>query len=112
MTPDRWSDLIEKLESEGKVESRTSEEFEGRPGSAERVIVTTPMGQIRLSWTTEPKKLSQKAFYSKRGGSTVNIKAEYDDADIIHVFSIERFDPSTVGWVHIDPESFSSINSF
>ena len=106
MTADRWEDLIGRLTYDGKLESRETEELEGRPGTADRAIVATPFGRIRLSWTSEPKRLSEKAFYSKRGGSTVNVKIEYDESDIIHVFSIDRFDATSARWVHVDPANF------
>lgn len=107
MTPDRWSDLIGKLEDEGKIESHITEDLENRPGTAERVVVKTPMGSVRLSYTTAPRKLSQKAFYSKRGGSTMNVQSEYDENDIIHTFTVER-EASPGRWVEIDAGAFTN----
>lgn len=106
MNQDRWSDLIGRLEDEGKIISRQTEELEGKPGTVDRVIAKTPLGDIRLSYTSEPKKVSEKALYSKRGGSTINVQASYDDSEIIHVFTVER---ETAGeWVVIDPSVFQS----
>ena len=102
MTQDRWEDLIARLEDDGKVESKNTEDLDGRPGTVERVITKTPLGKVRLSWTSEPRKIEEKALYSKRGSSTVSINAKYDESDIIHVFSVERFDESAQKWVAID----------
>lgn len=105
MTMDRWTDLIGKLEDDGKIESRKTEELEHKPGSVERVIAKTPMGSVRLSYTSEPRRLTEKAIYSKRGGSTMNIQSTYDEDDIIHVFTVER-ENERGEWVQIDTAAF------
>ena len=98
MTDERWQDLISKLTDDGKVLSRETEQFTDRPGSVERVIAESPMGKIRLSRTSEAKRLAEKAFFSKRGGSTVSIQANYDENDIIHSFTVERMNPVNANW--------------
>ncbi len=106
MTVDRWNDLISRLEDDGKIESKITESLDPRPGTVERVIAKTPLGNVRLSWTSEPKKIEEKALYSKRGSSTVSIQAKYDETDIIHVFSVERYDDVRHDWVAIDAANF------
>lgn len=106
MTDERWQKLIESMEDDNRVESRLTEDLEGRPGTVERLVVKTPLGRFRLSRTTEPKRLAEKALYSKRGSSTVSIQAVYDETEQIHVFSVENFVPATLEWVRVDPEHF------
>ncbi|MFA5954740.1 MAG: hypothetical protein WC817_04350 [Patescibacteria group bacterium] len=90
MTDERWQDLIGKLQDEGKIESKVVEDLEDRPGTVERFIVTTPIGQVRLSRTSQPRKIGEKRIYSKRASSTATVENEYDETDIVHVFTIER----------------------
>ena len=108
MTDERWKNLIESLEDKKSIESRVVENIEGKPGTVERVIAKTPVGRVRLSRSTEPKRLSQKALYSKRGGSTVSVQALYDETDNIHVFMVEIYSPEKNDWVRIDPQNFIS----
>ncbi len=105
MNPDRWSDLVGRLKDDDKIISQQTEELDGRPGTVERIVVSTPMGKMRLSYTTEPKRVSEKALYSKRGGSTANIQVEYDESDIIHVFTVEK--EQSGEWVEVDPAMFA-----
>lgn len=105
MTQERWEKLIGQLEDDGRVESKVTEDLVDRPGSADRVVVMTPLGRFRLSWTTEPKKLAEKAFYSKRGGSTVSVQATYDETEQIHIFSLEERAPSGA-WQAVDASRF------
>lgn len=106
MTPERWTSLIGQLKDTGKVESVTTEDLEGHPGTVERVIVNSPVGRMRLSWTTEPKKLAEKVFYSKRGSSAAAIQTDYDETEKIHVFTVEKLNPITANWERINPEAF------
>lgn len=107
MTNERWQKLIETLEDDHKIESRATENLEGRPGITERLIIKTSAGRFRLSRTTEPKRLAEKALYSKRGNSTVNVQTVYDETEQIHVFSVENFVPASGEWVRLDPEHFT-----
>ena len=106
MTTERWEKLIDSLDDAGRIESRETAEFADRPGSVERVVAKTPAGRFRLSWTTEPKKVSEKALYSKRGGSTANIQIRYDATESIHLFAVERFLPATLTWERVDAHTF------
>ena len=101
MTEDRWLDLINKLEDEGKIEEKITEELGDRPGTVDSVIIKSPLGRLRLSRTSEPKKLSEKAIYSKRGGSTAAVVRSSDEHDIIHRFIVEKEDAAGE-WVEID----------
>lgn len=107
MTDERWQKLLDSLEESGRLESRLTENLENRPGAVERVIAQTPHGRVRLSRTTEPKRLSEKAFYSKRGGSTVSVQAQYDETEKIHVFSVDIFSPASNSWTRLDPSQLS-----
>ncbi|KKU48966.1 hypothetical protein A3H10_03840 [Candidatus Uhrbacteria bacterium RIFCSPLOWO2_12_FULL_46_10] len=107
MTDDRWQKLIESLEDDKRLESRATEDLDGRPGTVERIIAKTPAGRVRLSRTTEPKRLAEKAFYSKRGGSTVAVQKIYDETEKIHVFSIEIFSPVSNNWTRVEANQFS-----
>lgn len=106
MTDDRWHDLLGRLQDDGKVQSRETVELEGRPGNVERVVVESPLGRLRLSRTTEPKRLGEKAFYSKRGGSTMNVQASYDESEQIHVFTVEQASPDGT-WETLDVKGLS-----
>jgi hypothetical protein len=106
MTDERWQKLIETLEDDNRVESRLTEDLEGRPGTVERVVAKTPLGRFRLSRTTEPKRLAEKALYSKRGSSTVRVQATYDESEMIHVFTVESFSNAGNTWIRVDPEHF------
>ena len=107
MTDERWKKLLDQLEDDNRVESRLTEDLEGRPGTVERVVMKTPLGRFRLSRTTEPKRLAEKAFYSKRGGSTVSVQATYDESEMIHVFTVESFSNAGNAWIRVDPEHFA-----
>ena len=106
MTDERWKDLLGRLQDEGKVEARETESLGERPGTVERVTIATPLGRLRLSRTTEPKRLTEKAFYSKRGSSTVSVRANYDESEMLHVFTVERFAPLSGTWERFDAEHF------
>jgi hypothetical protein len=107
MTDQRWRELIERLEDEGKIVSRVTEDLEGKLGTVERAVVTTPLGRLRLSRTSEPKRLADRAFYSKRGGSTVSVQASYDESESVHVFTVERFAGASGTWARLDPGSLA-----
>lgn len=107
MSPERWQSLIERLDDAGTIESKTTEELVGRPGSVERVIVKSPLGKVRLSWTSEPKRLEEKAFYSKRGGSNVSMQTTYDETEQIHAFTVERWDDAGARWAEMDKSLFA-----
>lgn len=107
MSPDRWQQLIDHLDDQGRLESRETENLGERPGTVERVVVKTSVGRFRLSFTTEPKRLGEKALYSKRGGSTVNVQTRYDETEQVHIFTVEQYSAERPGWSRIDPASFS-----
>ena len=107
MTDQRWQKLIESMEDDHKIESRVTENLEGRPGTIERLMIKTPVGRFRLSRTTEPKRLAEKTLYSKRGSSTASIQQIYDETEQIHVFSVENFSATAGDWVRLDPNTFN-----
>lgn len=107
MTIDRWASLIGQLQDAGKVESKVVEDIEGHPGTVERVIVNSPIGRMRLSWTTQPKRLTEKVLFSKRGSSAAAIQTDYDQIETIHVFTVEKLNPVTANWERINPEAFA-----
>lgn len=106
MSPDRWQQLIDRLDDAGSIESKETVDLGERPGSVVRVIAKTSAGKFRFSWTTEPKRIGEKALYSKRGGSTVSVQTQYDDSEQIHVFTVEKFEENTEAWQVMDPKMF------
>jgi len=106
MTDERWQELVGRLKDEQKVESETTEDLEGRPGTVARLIVSTPIGRVRLSRTSAPRMTNQKTFYSKRSTSTASVQAEYDESDIVHSFIVEK-DNGSGTWQELNIQDFS-----
>jgi hypothetical protein len=105
MTDDKWLDLVARLEDSGKIEERGTDEFEDHPGKVDWFIISSPLGDVRISRTSEPRKIAEKAIYSKRGGSTSAIQKSYDENDIVHRFTIEKYDDVLDDWQEIDAQS-------
>jgi hypothetical protein len=105
MTDERWLDLMNQLADSGKIQEKGIDEYDDRPGKIEWVIITSPLGDIRISRSSEPKKLGEKAIYSKRGGSTSAIQKSYDEHEQVHHFMVEKYDEKNDDWEEIDAKS-------
>jgi len=103
MTEQRWQQLIDRLDDTGGIEAREIVPLGDRPGTIERVVVKTPRGRFRLSFSTASKKLEEKALFSKRGGSTVNIQVRYDETESVHWFTLEQAAADGSTWTAVDP---------
>lgn len=103
MTDDRWADTIDRIVERFTILERGVEEIPDIPrGRREMITFTTPMGRVRLTRTTKPRTIGQRALTSRRFGGSVRVEMLYDHDDLVHVLTAERWDESSNAWVSID----------
>lgn len=114
MDIDRWEQTKENIRSKFQVteegtEDLTMETQDGivKQGTAEFLIVKTPMGQIKLVLEKRPVVLDKKFIYSHRAGQAARTEYEFSDTEFSYKLKAYKYDDDNEEWKEIDAGSFS-----
>ena len=96
MTPDRWSDIRQKVLDSFEVLEQYTEDLE--PGTAEVIEFQGPAGKLQIRFHTQPKVLDKKTLYSHRAGGDVKVDYTYSDTDEVHYMQVRRWNTAQNDW--------------
>lgn len=106
MTRDRWLDTVATISEKFTILDRGQAPLEDSPGTMEFIEFTSPVGQVRLEYTTHPRVVGKKAFGGRRVGTATAVSYQYDPHEEVHELVAYR----KVGedWQEIDASSFTA----
>lgn len=114
MDIDRWLQIKESIMSKCPVEEEGNEDVmintgEGpvKSGTAEFLIVTTPMGRIKLACEKKPMVLDKKFVYSHRAGQSARTEYEFSDTEFTYKLKAYKWNDMEDVWEEIDAEHFA-----
>ena len=91
MTNEKWSELLDRVESSFTVEDQGREDLADVPGGyVEFVEFTSPMGKVRLERATTPRVEGTKAAGGSKYGAGSFVEKVYSDTEKVHTFSAWR----------------------
>ena len=115
MDTDRWEQIKENIRKNFKVVEETTEDLmvhtqdgEVKNGTAEILIVESPMGRIKLAYESRPVVLDKKFIYSHRAGQAARTEYEYSDTEFSHKIKAYKWSDETDEWKEIDASHFAN----
>lgn len=108
MKLDRWQEILEHIQNTFEVEDSGKVEDEEQGGTTtEYIVFNSPMGYLRLEFSTHPAVLDTKTKYSHRVGGETNIEYVYSPTDKVHTLLIFKWDEARDDWIPFETEAFS-----
>jgi hypothetical protein len=113
MDMDKWEQLKENLKRKFEIEEEGREELtmdtqEGEvlKGSADFLIMTTPMGRVKLAFEKKPLVLNKKFHFSHRAGQAARTEYEMSDSEFTYKLRAYKWNDIDETWDEIDAEHF------
>lgn len=114
MDLDRWEQLKENLKEKFEIQEQGSEDLlsesqDGivKQGSAEFMVIKTPLGRIKLAYEKRPLVLGKKFIYSHRAGQSARTEYEFSDSEFTYKLKAYKWNDLDEEWVEIDAANFS-----
>jgi hypothetical protein len=114
MDIDQFEQLRENIRRKFEVEEEGTEDLMGetadglvKQGTAEFLVVTTPLGRIKLSLEKRPVVLDKKFIYSHRAGQAARTEYEFSDTEFSYRLKAYKWDDIEEKWDEIDASNFS-----
>ena len=99
MSPERFEQIKELIQTQFGFSDTGSFEYEDRPGMVEFVEFSAPnLGELRLEFSTHPRVVGRRAIGAKRAGAQVDEQVLYDDQDMVHSLTVFRMNADTGEW--------------
>ncbi len=115
MQDDKWEGLKEELKRKFVVEDEHFEDLimdtqDGpvKQGEAEVIIMTTPMGKIRMVRESRPVVLDKKVFYSHQQGKSGRTEYKFSATEKSHKLKVYTWSDDLDDWFEIDATKFGS----
>jgi hypothetical protein len=114
MDLDRWMQLKESLRSRFTIEQEGIEDLtmdtqDGtvNTGTAEFLVMETPMGKIKLAFEKKPLVLDKKEHYSHRAGQAARTEYQFSDSEFTYKLKAYKWNDIEEEWDEIDAENFN-----
>ena len=108
MTQERWNNILGDIQEKFEILHHSTEELEGMPGSCEMVEFESPLGKIRMEFTTKPLVLDKKVTASRRIGSQASVEYTYSDTELTHKMTVYKWNEAADAWEEIKASAFFS----
>lgn len=106
MTTERWLDIVATVTEKFPDAQRKKEPLPDGPGSVDALEFTSPVGRVRLEFTTHPRVIGKKAFGGRRVGTATSVSYQYDPNEDVHEMIAYRQEQGE--WREIDASAFFS----
>jgi hypothetical protein len=108
MQKDRWLDVVAEIKKNFQVEdSGTINDDEQGGTVTEFIVFESPMGIIRLEFSTHPLILETKTKYHKRIGSETEIEYVFSPTEKSSKLEVFRWDEALDDWQAFKTQAFS-----
>lgn len=103
MTDSKWADVLDKVESNFRIEDQGKYEVTEAPGGeVEFVVFESPLGMMRFERTVTPRVEDTRTQGGSKYGAGQNIQKVYSETETVNTFSAFKWDGSQ--WVEIEGE--------
>jgi hypothetical protein len=113
MDIDKWGELKESLKKKFEIEEEGQEELimdtqdgEVLKGTADFLIMATPIGRVKLAFETKPLVLNKKFISSHRAGQAARTEYEMSDSEFTYKLKAYKWDDIDEVWNEINAEHF------
>ena len=114
MDIDRFEQIKENIKRKFKVEEEGTEDLMSetadglvKQGTAEFLVVQTPLGRIKLTFEKRPVVVDKKFIYSHRAGQAARTEYEFSDSEFSYKLRAYKWDDIEEAWDEIDAANFS-----
>lgn len=108
MQKDRWQDVVAQIKRDFPVEDSGIIEDDEQGGTVtEFIVFESPMGTIRLEFSTHPLILETKTKYHKRIGSETEIEYVFSPTEKSSKLEVFRWDEAADDWQPFKTQAFS-----
>lgn len=104
MTKDRWVDIVATVSERFTIKNKGKVPVEDGPGTIEFIEFTSPVGEVRLEFSSHPRVVGKKAFGGRRVGTATSVAYEFDPKEEVHEMVAYR--QVNGQWEEIDATSF------
>jgi hypothetical protein len=113
MDIDKWGELKESLKKKFEIEEEGREDLvvdtqdgEVLKGTADFLIMATPIGRVKLAFETKPLVLSKKFISSHRAGQAARTEYDMSDSEFTYKLKAYKWNDIDETWNEIDAEHF------
>jgi hypothetical protein len=114
MDIDRWEQVRENIKAKFKILEQGTEDLnvetaDGtvKQGTAEFLVVETPMGKIKVAFEKRPVVLDKKFIYSHRAGQAARTEYTHSDSEFSYKLKAYKWNDLDEQWEEIDASNFS-----
>ncbi|HYC80002.1 MAG TPA: hypothetical protein VEC17_03160 [Candidatus Binatia bacterium] len=114
MDINKWEQLKESLKQKFEIEDEGTEDLtmdtqdgEVVKGSANFVVMQTPVGKVKLSFEKKPLVLEKKEHFSHRAGQAARVEYVFSDKEFTYKLKAYKWNDIDEDWDEIDAENFS-----
>lgn len=115
MDIEKWEQIKENIKKNFKVVEESTEDLtvhtqdgEIKNGTAEILIVDTPMGRVKLAYESRPVVLDKKFIYSHRAGQAGRTEYEFSETEFSHKIKAYKWSDDDEDWKEIDASRFAN----
>ncbi len=103
MTDAKWADILDKVETNFRIEDQGEYEITEAPGGQVQFIVfESPLGMLRFERKLTPRVEDTKTVGGSKYGMGQNIQKVYSDTETVNTFSAFKWDGGE--WAEIEGE--------
>lgn len=107
MLPEKWENLVGDIKDKFEVEDCGSEHLDERGGvDVEHITFKSPIGRVKLEFTTKPVVLDKKIVFSRRIGSGSGEEYVYSKDEKTSRMTAFKWDMNARDWIEIDADNF------
>ena len=105
MNKERWSQTLDKIMSQFEVHDHTKEASPDEISKVETIIFSSPLGKIKLIYTSRPVIVEKKIIGAyRRGKSKAQVENVYSETETTG--QLEAWREQNGEWEQIDAKSF------
>ena len=107
MLLEKWENVVDNIKDKFDVEEHNSKHLDERGGTdIDFIIFNSPIGRVKLEFTSRPVVLDKKTIYSRRIGSGSAEEYIYSKDEKSHKMTAFKWDDNENEWVEINADSF------
>lgn len=114
MSPEKWQDIKGMVKDKFSILEEKTQPLELKIGLAktqkigeiESIVFISPLGKIKLEYSTKPVILDKIEHYSKRMGASSNTEYILSDSEFVHRFEAYIWKNDLDDWQKFDFDDF------
>ena len=98
MNDEKWGEILDRVKEKFQVVDEGKATLDQIPNATvEFIVFDSPMGRLRLEWTTKPRVIDKKTFGGSKYGAGTGVEYIYSETE--QVKTLQAFQEVRGEWV-------------